>query len=211
MMERILFVGAHHDDLELAMGGTVKRWTMEGKKVFAAILTNSQWSAPDGKLMRDPARVIADCGRSAALLGFEPFHLDLSDAMNISFADAHVAKVLGLISATKIDTLVTIWGYDAHPAHRVAHAIAMAASRKVPNVLTAQLSWNSVPQAWNPNFFVEVTATLKYRIGALQCYEDEWERTGTLWEKYIRSTAALYGLRCGCEAAEGFEVVKLRL
>jgi LmbE family N-acetylglucosaminyl deacetylase len=209
MMERILFVGAHHDDLELAMGGTVKRWTMEGKKVVAAMLTNSQWSAPGGQLLRDPARVIADCEQSAALLGFEPFHLDLSDATNISFADAHVVKVLGLISAMKIDTLVTIWEHDAHPAHQATSAIAMAATRKVPNVLTVRLSWNSVPQAWNPNFFVDVTATLEYRIAALQCYQDEWKRTGTLWEKYIRGTAALYGLQCGCEAAEGFEVVKL--
>ena len=126
MMERILFIGAHHDDLELAIGGSVKRWTTEGKKVFAAMLTNSQWSAPDGQLFRDPARVIADCERSAALLGFEPFHLNLSDAMNISFADAHVAKVLELIAKTKIDTLVTIWGHDAHPAHQATRAIAMA-------------------------------------------------------------------------------------
>jgi LmbE family N-acetylglucosaminyl deacetylase len=211
MMERILFIGAHHDDLELGMGGTVKRWTGEGKKVFAGMLTYSQWRAPDGQVFRDRARVIVDCERSAALLGFEPFHLGLSDAVNLTFADAHVTKVHDLVSRTKIDTLVTIWRHDAHPAHRAANAIAMAATRRVPNVLTVQLSWNVVPQAWNPNFFVDVTATLEHRIAALRCYRDEWERTGALWEKYIRSTAALYGLRCGCEAAEGFEVVKLRV
>jgi LmbE family N-acetylglucosaminyl deacetylase len=211
MMERILFVGAHHDDLELAMGGTVKRWTTEGRKVFAAILTNSQWSSPDGQVFRDPDRVIADCERSAALLGFEPFHLGCSDAMNLTPADVHVVKVLDVIATTKIDTLVTIWRHDAHPAHRAANAIAMAATRKIPNVLTVQLSWNKVPQAWNPNFFVDVAATLEYRVAALQYYEDEWERTGLLWEQYIRSTTALYGLQCGCKAAEGFEVVKLRI
>jgi LmbE family N-acetylglucosaminyl deacetylase len=211
MMERILFVGAHHDDLELAMGGTVKRWAMEGKKVFAAMLTNSQWSSPSGQMLRDKARVISDCERSAALLGFEPFHLDLSDAMNISVADAYVVKVLNLVSKTNADTLISIWGHDAHPAHRVTNAIAMAATRKVPNVLTVQLSWNCVPEAWNPNFFVDVTETLEYRIAALRCYQDEWERTGRLWEKYVRSTAALYGLKCGCEFAEAFEVIKLRI
>jgi LmbE family N-acetylglucosaminyl deacetylase len=210
-MERILFVGAHHDDLELGMGGTVKRWTTEGKKIFAAILTNSQWSAPGGQVFRDPARVIDDCARSAALLGFEPFHFALSDAMNLAFADAHVVKVLDLMQMTKVDTLVTIWRHDAHPVHRAASAIAMAASRKIPNVLTVRLSWNKEPEAWNPNFYVDVSATLEHRIAALQCYGDEWERTGMLWEKYVRGTAALYGLECGCEAAEGFEVVKLRI
>lgn len=210
-MERILFVGAHHDDLELGMGGSVKRWTMEGKRVFAAMLTNSQWSAPGGRLFRDPARVVAECERSAGLLGFEPFHLDLSDANNIQFADAHVVKVLDLISTLRVDTIVTIWEHDAHPAHKATNAIAMAATRKVPNVLTVRLSWNAVSEAWKPNLFVDVTATLEHRIAALQCYQSEWERTGPLWEQYIRSTAALFGLECGCKAAEGFSVVKLRM
>jgi len=211
MMDRILFVCAHHDDLELGLGGSVKRWTMDGKKVFAAVLTNSQWSAPGGQVFRDPAQSIADCARSAALLGFEPFHLNLSDANNIRPADAHVVKILDLISTTRIDTLVTIWEHDAHPAHRATNAIAMAASRKVPNVLTVRLSWNAVSEAWKPNVFVDITETLEYRIAALQCYGNEWERTGALWEQYIRSTAALYGLECGCKAAEGFSAVKLRM
>jgi N-acetylglucosamine malate deacetylase 1 len=211
MMERILFVGAHHDDLELGMGGSVKRWSMEGKKVFAAMLTNSQWKAPDGRVFRDPACVITECEQSASLLGFEPFHLDLSDANNIRFEDAHVVKVLDLISRLKVDTLVTIWEHDAHPAHQATNAIAMAATRKVPNVLTVRLSWNSVPEPWKPNLFVDVTATLEHRIAALRCYRSEWERTGPLWEQYIRSTAALFGLECGYEAAEAFSVVKLRM
>jgi N-acetylglucosamine malate deacetylase 1 len=209
MIDRVLFIGAHHDDLELGMGGSVKRWTMEGKKVFAAMLTNSQWTAPGGQIFRDPAHIVTECERSAALLGFEPFHLDLSDAMNIRFADAHVVKVLDLISALRIDTLITIWEHDAHPAHQATNTIAMAATRKVPNVLTTRVSWNSVPEAWKPNFFVDVTHTLEHRIAALRCYQSEWERTGTLWEQYIRSTAALYGLERGCQAAEGFAVVKL--
>jgi N-acetylglucosamine malate deacetylase 1 len=175
------------------------------------MLTNSQWSAPGGRVFRDPARVVVECERSAALLGFEPFHLNLSDANSIHFSDAHVVKVLELISTLRVDTIITIWENDAHPAHKVTNAIAMAATRKVPNVLTVRLSWNAVPEAWKPNLFVDVTETLEYRIAALQCYQSEWDRTGACWEQYIRSTAALFGLECGCKAAEAFSVVKLRM
>jgi LmbE family N-acetylglucosaminyl deacetylase len=210
-MERLLFVGAHHDDIELGLGGSVRRWTREGKRVFAAMLTNSQWTAPDGRVFRDPARAIAECQRSAALLGFEPLHLGLADALNLRFEDAHVVKVIDLISTLRIDTVVTVWEHDAHPAHQAAHAIAMAATRKVQNILTVRLSWNAVPESWKPNLFVDVTETLEDRIAALKCYESEWDRTGRLWELYVRSTATLYGLECGCAAAEGFSVVKLRL
>ena len=44
----ILFVGAHHDDLELSCGGSVKKWVADGHKVFSIILTSSAWTGPDG-------------------------------------------------------------------------------------------------------------------------------------------------------------------
>jgi hypothetical protein len=75
----------------------------------------------------------------------------------------------------------------------------------IPNVLTVRLSWNSVPQAWKPSLFADISRTLEDRVRALQCYADEWARTGDLWERYMRSTATLYGLEAGCDAAEGFE------
>jgi LmbE family N-acetylglucosaminyl deacetylase len=211
MLERILFVGAHHDDLELGLGGSVKRWSSEGKQVFAAFLTNSQWIAPDGQVLRKPDLAEADCERSAALLGFQPLHLKLSNAMDLVPTDSHVVKLLNIIASARIDTLITIWQHDAHPTHRATNAIAMAASRKIPNILTVRISWNSVSEAWKPSFFVDVSRTLEDRIAALRCYADEWGRTGALWEKYIRNSAAIYGLESGCEAAEGFEVIRLRL
>ncbi|MGV2336643.1 MAG UNVERIFIED_CONTAM: hypothetical protein LVR18_21900 [Planctomycetaceae bacterium] len=42
----ILFLGAHHDDLEVSIGGSVARWTAEGHRVVSAILTDSIWTAP---------------------------------------------------------------------------------------------------------------------------------------------------------------------
>src|SRR6516162_687072 len=108
MLERILFVGAHHDDLELGLGGSVKRWSSEGKQVFAAFLTNSQWIAPDGQVLRKPELAEADCERSAVLLGFQPLHLKLSNAMDLVPTDSHVVKLLNIIASARIDTLITI-------------------------------------------------------------------------------------------------------
>ena len=160
--------------------------------------------------MRDPALAIADCERSAAILGFKPIHLGFStDAMELTPSDHHTVEILKLITKYKIDTLITAWAHDAHPAHRATNQIAMAATRKIPTVLTCRLSWNSVPEGYKPNFFVDVSDTLEDKIIALKCYKDEWLRTGVLWEKYIRAIASVYGLEANFEAAEGFEVIKL--
>ena len=59
----VLFVGAHHDDLEVSSGGSVKRWVEEGCNVFSAILTDSTWTGPDGIRFRDPQQVESYCQR----------------------------------------------------------------------------------------------------------------------------------------------------
>lgn len=209
-MQNILFVGAHHDDLELSIGASVKRWTGEGKKVCSAVLTTSEWKRPDGKIQRNAELAQKHCEAASKILGYKPFHLGVSRDFELRYDDAVVVELLRMIDAEKIDTLITIWPNDAHPTHRMASAIAFAATRKVPNVLTARVSWNSVPEAFKPSFFVDVSTHLDSKIRALKCYEDEYARTGELWERFVKSSATLYGLESNCEYAEAFEVVKFK-
>ena len=44
----------------------------------------------------------------------------------------------------------------------------------------------------------------------IRSYEDEYKRTGDLWERLIHSQGQLFGLEAGCPMAEGFEVMKFR-
>lgn len=209
-MRNILFVGAHHDDLELSIGGSVKRWSSEGKKVCGAFLTSSEWKKPDGQIQRSFDVASKHCTNAAQILGYKPFHLKAARDFELRYDDAIVVKLLNIIQDEQIDTLVTLWPHDAHPTHQIASRIALAATRKVPNVLTARVSWNSVVEAFKPNFFVDITAQYETKLKALRCYEDEFARTGALWEKFVRGSATVYGLEANCEYAEAFEIVKLR-
>ena len=78
-----------------------------------------------------------------------------------------------------------------------------------PRVLLTQVSWNSSPQAFTPRYFVDTTNQIEAKHRALRCYEDEFARTGRMWEAFSRSQGTLFGLTAGCEVAEGFEVMKL--
>jgi LmbE family N-acetylglucosaminyl deacetylase len=75
----ILFVGAHYDDLEISIGGSVKRWVDEGHKVFSAILTTSTWKGPDGTCYRDPKEVKGFCQDAAGILGYTQVSLNYCD------------------------------------------------------------------------------------------------------------------------------------
>jgi LmbE family N-acetylglucosaminyl deacetylase len=61
---------------------------------------------------------------------------------------------------------------------------------------------------FNPRYFVDITHQFEVKRKAIRCYEDEYARTGHLWEKFIQAQGQLFGLQAGYEMAEGFEVVK---
>jgi len=206
----ILFVGAHHDDLEVSAGGSVKRWVEEGHRVYSAILTDSTWTGPDGTPFRDAEKVEEYCQNAAAVLGYTQISRGYAHVFELSYTDDKVVDLLNIIGRNKIDTLVTIFPGDAHRDHRTASEIALAATRAVPQVLLTRVSWNSSPDLFRPRFFVDITNQFEAKQKAIRCYVDEYARTGALWEKFIRSTAELYGLEAGCELAEGFEVLKYR-
>ena len=204
----ILFVGAHHDDLEVSIGGSVRRWVDEGHKVCSVILTNSQWTSPDGKINSPKEKNKEECNNAAKLLGYKPYNFMACDDFKLIYDDKLVSKLLKVINKEKIDKLITIWPYDAHPTHREASKIALAASRKIPKIILVKISWNIVPQSFNPNLFIDITNYLGVKLQALRCYKEEFERTGELWEKEIRSNASSYGIQSGFNYAEAYQIIK---
>lgn len=206
----VLFVGAHHDDLEVSSGGTVKRWSEEGHSVFSAILTDSTWRGPDGVLLRDKDKVQGYCLEAAKILGYTQISLNYSQCFELTYSDNKTQDILNIIGQYGIDTMITLWPQDAHRDHRVASEIALAATRKVPRVLLARVSWNSTPCPFNANYFVDITRQFDAKLAAMMCYKDEFKRTGRLWEIFVRSQGRLFGLEAGCDMAEGFEVLKFQ-
>ncbi len=206
--ENILFVGAHHDDLEISIGGTVRRLSSEGKKIYSVILTDSTWINEKGERFRNPKEVLGYCEHAARILGYTPINMSYGPCFTIEYSDDKVVDILNIIRKFNIDTLITIWPYDAHRDHRVASQIALAASRTVPRVLVTRLSWNKTIEKFDPHFFIKIDDVLEFKLTAIRCYTDEYSRNKERWEKYIYSTARLYGLESGCQYAEGLEVIK---
>jgi LmbE family N-acetylglucosaminyl deacetylase len=207
----ILFLGAHHDDLEVSVGGSVARWSAEGHRVYSAILTDSIWTGPDGSTYRTAADVERYTNASAQLLGYTPVSLNAAPCLQLRPCDEFVVMVLRVMARYAIDTLVTICPQDAHPDHRATAEIGLNASRRIPRVLLTRVSWNCFPGAFDPRYYHDITGYLPRKLQALKCFEDEYARTGVHWETFARSSAELYGLAAGCTHAEGFEIVRFRV
>lgn len=83
----VLFVSAHHDDLEVSSGGSVKRWVEGGCNVFSAILTDSTWTGPDGIRFRDPQQAESYCQEAARLLGYTQISLNYCPCFTLVYSD----------------------------------------------------------------------------------------------------------------------------
>jgi N-acetylglucosamine malate deacetylase 1 len=204
----ILFIGAHHDDLEIGIGGSVRKWVTEGHQVYSVILTNSKWTAPDGSKFRFEEDIVSQCDKASKILGYEPYNFDVCDALQLKFSDDIVKDLLKIIIDKKIDFLVTHWPYDAHPDHQVTSNLALAASRKIPRILLTKISMNSVLHPYKPNYFVDISDTISYKYEAIKFYTSEYKRKGEEWKDFIHSSAKYYGIECNYKFAEAFEIVK---
>lgn len=105
---KIMVFAAHADDLELAMGGTVKRWTDKGYQVDLILL-----DAPVNLL---PMSLAAD------LLGYNYIPLNIT-------RDCPEREVIAAIDIDGYDLMVTHWKEDYHHVHQKVHRIAKQLAR----------------------------------------------------------------------------------
>jgi LmbE family N-acetylglucosaminyl deacetylase len=209
IMENILCVVAHPDDLEMMAGGSVAKWIGEGSKVHVLTFTDGVWLSPDGKVMRDSAEALREEQNAADLLGYTVENLKYP-AMNLNFHDDYVVDILKRIEKLKIDTLVCPWSGDTHHDHEVVARIAVAAGRRVPRIMMGQINYY-LNEFFTPNLFVDITDTWEKKMAALKCYKGQWDRAGADWYDFADVLTRYYGKISGVARAEGFVSNKFRL
>ena len=128
---KILALGAHPDDIEIFMFGTMAAYAAQGAELTFAVATDG---AKGGK--NDPA-VLARVRReeataAAALLGAVPRFLDFPDGELVADA-ALIGALKTLIRETGPELVITHAPNDYHADHRaLSDGVRIAASFAVP-------------------------------------------------------------------------------
>ncbi len=189
--QRVLVVLAHPDDPEFYCGGTVARWTAEGRQVIYCLLTRGERGASDSSA--DPRllaqRRVAEQQAAARVLGVqEVLFLDYPDGYLV--ADLSLRKdVVRGIRRVQPDILITCdptnffpsSTYINHPDHRAAGQAALDAvfpasgsGMFFPELERSEgLSPHKVRQVYvagaqAPNTAIDVTAYLDRKVAALR-------------------------------------------
>lgn len=208
-MARVMCIGAHPDDVEIGMGGTVARLVAEGVDVVIVDLTDGE-PTPHGT----PERRRAEAAESARLLGCRRITLDQPNRYLFDTKEARIA-LAEVIREERPETLFVPYPEDAHPDHLAAARIAEAARFYAKLTKTEMAGKPHYPArvyrymavharlVREPSFLADITGTLSAKLAALAAYSSQFgenlanagvlalvERTATYWGGIARTEAA---------------------
>ena len=202
--ETVLAVGAHPDDLELGVGGTLARLSRAGARVVMAVL-----SIPNHlRSRRGEAR------RAAAILGCEVRLLTPNRCSRVEDLKNHqlVGMIDGLVRELKPAAMFSHCLANLHTDHKLAYEACMASQRlRYFDIFCySPTSCHSVNIAFQPHAYIDISDTIEEKMKAIRTHSTQFERRGLRTEHY-REASNRTGSIVGVDYAEGVEVVRMRL
>ncbi len=220
-MERALVVVAHPDDEVLGCGGTVAKLTGQGVAVRFIVCGEGVTARKDA----DPigvAKLDVDLRQAASVLGVEDvYHLDFPDNR---FDSRDLLDLVWAIEESGLafdpDVVFTHHHGDLNVDHRFVHDAVLAAFRPLPGrspvtlmamEVASSTGWAAPNEAnaFMPNVFSDVAATLGKKVAAMDAYSGEkraWPHPRSA--EAIRTWAHYWGSHVGLEAVEPFMLIR---
>ncbi|PFA70053.1 bacillithiol biosynthesis deacetylase BshB1 [Bacillus sp. AFS015802] len=212
----ILAFGAHADDVEIGMGGTLAKYASEGKKIVICDMTEAELSSNGTVSLRKEEAL-----RAADILGaVKRVTLDVPDR-GIYITDENIQKVVNVIRMYKPKAIFAPYDKDRHPDHGNASRLVKegyfsAGIRKFhsgsPIHKADHLYFYMINGFHKPQFVVDIEPYIHVKIDSLKAYGSQFTQgpggvSTPLTEGYIEAVEArerMMGKEAGLRYAEGF-------
>ncbi len=224
---RVLAIGAHPDDIEIACAGTLAKCVKRGDEVFVCHLSSGNLGhviiPPDEliKIRRNEAIKAGSLAGITVLYG--GFH-DLD-----TYADNKEArdKVVEIIKQVNPDFIITHNPDDYMPDHTACAKLVFDASftATLPNYQSKTVgAARLVPIYYmdtlagvnfNPTEYVDISEEIDLKLRMLNCHESQvvWMRDhdGIDFPDMVKTCSRYRGYQCGAAYAEGFRPCQVYL
>lgn len=196
----VLAIGAHPDDIELGTAGFLVKLKDSGAKVHGLTLTR-------GEVGGDPARRREEARRALGFVGLDGYEiLDFPDTRLGEHVPALRAAIEERIRRLGATLVLTHAAVDVHGDHRAVHEATREAARAVPTVLCYEDV--STSQAFEPNFYVDVSGYLEDHLKAISFHRSQGHRT-YMAPEIVRGRAAHRGMQIGHTYALAFRTLNI--
>jgi LmbE family N-acetylglucosaminyl deacetylase len=208
---RILAIGAHLDDIELACGGTLAKAVAGGHPVRMVVLSESDYNNYKGDVLRTRNEALKE-GRMAALaLGVEDLVVLQNPAKDIPYHSSVVEQIEAQIDDFKPDLIFTHWSFDTHQAHQGVSLSTISAARRHPSILMYEPISPSGRSyvSYRPQMYIDISETIDKKMASLKAHKSQFKKYGRQWLEAIKARARHRGYEGGYTYAESFEVLRL--
>ncbi|MNZ64171.1 1D-myo-inositol 2-acetamido-2-deoxy-alpha-D-glucopyranoside deacetylase [compost metagenome] len=215
----ILVFGAHADDAEIGMGGTIAKHVHAGYRVGVCDLTHAEMSSNGTVELRSQ-----EAAEASSILGLSVrSNLGLPDR-GLELSSDYIAKIAAEIRSHRPRIVFAPYWVDRHPDHiacsrLIEEAVFNAKLRRympeLPAVQVEQLIYYYINDSDHVTFVVDVSEHYETKRKALMAYRSQFESAGAdadrvstpLTNRYVERVEArdlLLGQAQGWQYAEGF-------
>ncbi len=198
---RVLAIGAHPDDIEIAAGAALSKMRDAGYQITGLVMTHGEKGGRED-VRPDEARAGAE-------------FLGLDDVLVLDFTDAHLSAdvvnvteaIEAMIAKIQPDIIFTHSVHDLHQDHQIVYEATLRAARIVPATILCYES-PSVTQDFRPTYYIDVGRYVDVKIQAIRKH---WDQRNKPYMKadQVRGKLAFRGAQAKVDYAEGFEVARM--
>jgi LmbE family N-acetylglucosaminyl deacetylase len=193
----VLAIGAHPDDVEIGVAGTLLRHVAAGDRVIHLMMT-------DGEVGGHQNVRIEEAERAAESIGMTLVRAHLPDAF-VSDARETLKIVERAVSEYSPSVVYVHSPRDGHQDHRASFHAAASASRGVPTLCGYQSPSSTAD--FRPNRFIDIGDYLDAKIAVINIYRSQTATRLYLAEDMIRATARYWGRHAAHRLVEPLEVM----
>ena len=198
----VLAIGAHPDDLEIGIGGTLAKMRREGAHVVMCVAS----------IPKDYDVRLAEAKRGAEILGCEL--RILMDGGPQRIEDVKTSDFVGMLDAVVREyrpaAVLTHSRSDFHNDHLLVYNACLPTQRLAYFDFFSYHPTNCrpVPIAFHPNVYVDISETIDAKMHAITAHASQFGGRGLDTEMY-REFAHVQGRMVGCTYAEGLDVQRM--
>ena len=211
---RILAVGAHLDDIEIACGGTLAKAIECGHDVKVLIMSRSGYTNKEGIVQRSDEVAVREGINALHTLGITDLEILDFETKDIPFRSDVVNAIDVCMSAYNPDIIFAHHPFDTHQAHEGVSKATIAAARRRNTVFFFEPITPSGRSyvAFKPAMYVDIESTLEKKIESLKCHTTEYNKFGAEdWIEGVRCRCGFRGYEIGKKYAEAFEILRLEM
>lgn len=210
---KIMVVGAHLDDIELACGGTLAKAIAAGHSVKTLIMSRSGYTNYDGRVMRKNDDAVIEGTRALHVLGITDIEILDFPTKDIPYESTVIEAIDCRMAKYDPDVIFCHHPFDTHQAHvGVSHATISAARRKNTVFMFEPIAPSGRSYvSFKPQMYVDISEVMDKKIASLKLHATEYKKFGKDWITGVTCRAGFRGYEIGTQYAEAFEVLRLEL